>query len=239
MWFTIFADRISDIQGRPCSLPIIFSWNSYLLSGPIPVGVVCMGGLSDTAVALPGGWWCACESCHVRSVSIQSRLFQIHSEAVYAVSGSFLMVDCLMRGAKPIAFKNFTVDCPTKPRQPTSTRYTWHFQPLPSIWFFRLWYFVAFLSWARSMLASHGTVSSVSITERSVSDHITMSGHRRVWQICSGNLKALPRSTSTVHSDCADPNAVRPSSCLLWTCGCSSFLSSVYRYLSDFTRPSG
>ena len=44
-----------------------------------------------------------------------------------------LMVNCLMRGATPIAFKNFTVDCPTKPRQPTSTGYTWHFQPLSSI----------------------------------------------------------------------------------------------------------
>ena len=80
----------------------------------------------------------------------------------------------LMRGATPVAFKNFTVDCPTKPRQPTSTGYTWHFQLLSSIWFFRSWYFVAFLSWAHSMLASHGTVSSASITERSVSDHITI-----------------------------------------------------------------
>ena len=107
---------ISDIQGRPCSSPTIFSWNPYLLSGPIPVGVACMGGPSNTAVVLPGEWWCACELCHVRSVSIRSRLFQIHAEAVSAVSWSFLMVACLMRGATPIAFKNFTVDCPTKPR---------------------------------------------------------------------------------------------------------------------------
>ena len=90
--------------------------------GPIPVGVLCMGDPSSTAVALPGGWWCACESCHVRSVSIRSQLFQIHAEAVSAVSWSFLMVACLMRGATPIALKNFTVDCPTKQRQPTSLR---------------------------------------------------------------------------------------------------------------------
>ena len=52
MWHPI----ISDIQRRPCSSPTIISWNPYLLSGPILVGVVCMGGPSSTAVALPHGF---------------------------------------------------------------------------------------------------------------------------------------------------------------------------------------
>ena len=109
---------ISDIHGRPCSSPTIFSWNTCFLSGPISVEDLCvlMGGPSSTLVVLPG----ACESCHIRSVSIRSRLFQIHAEAISTVSRSLLMVACLMRGATQIAFKNFTVDCATKPRQPFS-----------------------------------------------------------------------------------------------------------------------
>ena len=42
--------------GRPCSSPSIFSWNSYLLSGHIPVELVCMGDPSSIVVALPDGW---------------------------------------------------------------------------------------------------------------------------------------------------------------------------------------
>ena len=207
------TDRITVIWHTGETLLI----THHLQLEPIPpLGrVVCTGSLSSTAVVLLGGWWCACESCHVPSVSIRFWLFQIRAEAVSAVSWSFLIVACLMRGATPIAFKNFTADCPTKPRKPISTRYTWHYQPVFSIWFFRSWCFVAFLSWAHSIVATHGTVSLASITQHSASDHITMFGHWRIWKMCLGNLKALPRSTSTVHSDWTDTNAVQPSTCLL------------------------
>ena len=99
-----FYQPVSDIQGRSCSSPTIVSWNPYLLLWPIPVGVVCMGGPSSTAVALPDRWWCVCELCHIRSVSIHYRLFQIQLDAVLAVSWSFLMAVCLMGSATQLDY---------------------------------------------------------------------------------------------------------------------------------------
>lgn len=95
----------------------------------------------------------------------------------------------------PSVDKALQSDCPGNLRQPTSTG-NLHARH-PTCWHCWVsgWYFPSFLSWASSILSSHGTVSSSNTTCFVALDHRTMSGLRVEVVIFSGNLSCLRRST--------------------------------------------
>ena len=96
--------------------------------------------------------------------------------------------------------KNENADLATKPRHPTSMAQRWQCQPRSSQISRSASYFSNFLSWAHSMLPSHGTVSSMTSTLRSLSDQITISGRKVVIAIWVGKVNDVPRSARTLHS---------------------------------------